>query len=490
MKILNKIALPALLALALSSCGGAYTPPDHQAGSPADMFPDYSGVTVPPNLAPLNFRILNPADEFQAAVWAPGSDSPQIVVTSSDGLMEIPLDEWRALLSAHKGDSLTITTATRDGSGWTGYTPMTLYVSPDTIDGYLAYRLLYPGYELWNEMGIYQRDLSTYTQTPIMENKDVDKMCMNCHSFSAGDPNTMMMHVRGKDGGTLIHTDGRTRKVNPSPEGMAHGATYPAWSPKGRFIAFSANDVRQFFHRSGTKTIEVSDMAADLMVYDTQDNRAFTDSAICGDRYIETFPTWAPDGETIYFCRAEQAAGAAIDSVRYDLCRVSFDPSTGKFGQVEKIYDARAEGKSVSFPRVSPDGRWLMITRSDYGNFSIWHPESSLCIIDLTDMSLREMDEVNAPGAVDSYHSWSSNGKWFVFSSKRIDGLWARPFIAAFDPATGRAGSPILLPQLDPDIYKEMLQTFNVPELVRGHVDFSADLLDAVHTPPSRAVMN
>lgn len=474
--------------LMLTGCSESYKQPLKTVDETADIFPDYYGVTVAPNLAPLNFMFNDSADEYQAAIGKHGAE-PDIVVRCSDGKISIPLEKWHELLESNRGDSIEIRLALLKDKEWTGYRPMTVYVSADSIDGWLAYRMLYPGYELWNEMGVYQRNLSNFEQLAIVENKDIDKMCLNCHSFPGGDPNTMMLHVRGPKGGTLIHADGKTRKVNPSAEGMPNGATYPSWNPKGRYIAFSCNEVQQFFHRTGTKTTEVADMSADLMVYDVQENKTMTDSAICGDKYIETFPTWSPDGKTIYFCRADSAQGRALNQIRYDLCKVDFDAATGRFGEVEKIYNASDEGKSVSFPRVSPDGRWLMITRSDYGNFSIWHPESSLCLIDLTDNSLREMDEVNAPDAVDSYHAWSSNSKWFVFSSKRIDGLWARPFIASFDPSTGRAEKPALLPQEDPEYYGECMMTFNVPELVKGPVEYTPDLLKAIETEQVRATM-
>ena len=75
------------------------------------------------------------------------------------------------------------------------------------------------------------------------------------------------------------------------------------------------------------------------------------------------------------------------------------------------------------------------------------------------------MQEVNSDN-VESFHTWSSSGKWFVFSSKRVDGLWAHPFIAHFNPETGLAGKPFMVPQKDPQFYKNFIKTFNLPELI------------------------
>ena len=257
-----------------------------------------------------------------------------------------------------------------------------------------------------------------------------------------------MIHVRGKDGGTLIRRNGTLEKVSASPQGAAHGSTYPAWHPSGKYIAYSMNEIQQFFHANGQKPIEVSDLAADLGVYDVVRHEMLTDSLIYGDGAMETFPAWSPDGRTLYFCRGNAYhQGAALDSLRYDLCSIDFDPETGRFGdRINCLYEASAKGKSVSFPRVSPDGCYLLFTQSDYGNFSIWHPESDLYLLELANGKIHELPSVNSKD-VDSFHTWSSSGKWFVFSSKRLDGLWARPFFAHFDPTTGQASKPFLLPQ-------------------------------------------
>ena len=89
--------------------------------------------------------------------------------------------------------------------------------------------------------------------------------------------------------------------------------------------------------------------------------------------------------------------------------------------------------------------------------------------MDLTTGDIRRMVEVNSDD-VDSYHTWSSNGHWFVFSSKRMDGLWARPYFASFNPETGETGKPFLLPQEDPLFYDYYTYTYNRPELIKEPV--------------------
>lgn len=483
MNIKSSIILAAA-SLALAACSSPHKPEAHTLDVPA-ITPDYAGVTFAPNIAAPSFTINAEARAWQTEIGRCGAEPEIVVFSGSDGEVEIPLKRWQSLLESAKGDSIYFRFAAKSDDGtWNGaVADVVCPVSADPIDGYLVYRLLYPGYELWSSIGIYQRDLSNYDQRPVLENKDFERQCINCHNFSANNPEQgMMIHVRGKQGGTLISRNGDVEKINSNFEGANHGATYPAWSRDGRFIAFSANAVGQVFHSSGKKPIEVLDQSADMMVYDVDKHVAYSDSVLCDDA-IATFPTWSPDSRTLYFCRAvldrPDMPVTSPDSIFYNLCAIDFDPDNGRFSNFRTIYDAKSDSKSVTLPRVSPDGKWLMFTRMDYGTFSIWHPESQLCLLDLSTGLWREMDEVNSE-SIDSYHSWSSDGKWFVFSSKRLDGLWARPYFASFNSETGRATKPFALPQKDAGFYDTFTRTYNIPELITAPITNTDGLLNGI----------
>ena len=467
--------------IALRSCGTAPVTPDINETDSVGLWPDYAGVTFPSNIAAPSFRIQHDAQEYQTEIGRCGQ-APDIILRSEDSAVEIPLKKWRTLLEKAAGDSIYFRILLRQDGKWHGTPDIVCHVSAERIDPYLVYRLLYPGYELWSEMGIYQRDLTSYRQTPVLENKDFGDQCINCHSFAQNDPTkAMMTHVRGKQGGTLISKQGKVEKFNSRVTGFRHGATYPQWNPDGRFLAFSANEVIQVFHSAGAKKIEVSDVGSDLMVYDSETYHAFSDRTISGTHYMETYLTWTPDGNRIYFCRTPAYDETTpFDSMRYDLCRIDFDRTSGRFSNLKTVYEASADTMTVTFPRVSPDGRWLMFTRARYGNFTIWHPEAQLCLMDLHNgNAIRELDEVNS-NDIESYHSFSSNGRWFVFSSKRMDGLYARPFIASFDPATGQCGKPFPIPQPNADYYDMFTRTFNIPELAVSPIDNPESLLEGI----------
>lgn len=87
----------------------------------------------------------------------------------------------------------------------------------------------------------------------------------------------------------------------------------------------------------------------------------------------------------------------------------------------------------------------------------------------------------------ESYHSWSSNGRWLVFSSKRGDGLTARPYFAYFG-SSEEVGKPFVLPQRDPTLYERMVKTFNRPELIVGKINIDArDFERASREKPAKA---
>lgn len=456
------------ILLLLTSCQ-SYHPADKNVAQCPVIYPDYTSVTFPFNIAPPNFIIQEEGDSYQTEFGLVGEPT-DFMVYGDDAQVNIPPKKWENLMKKAKGKDIFIRICIRRDQEWTGYEDIVNTISPHPIDGYLVYRLLYPGYELWNEMGIYQRELSSYKETAIVENKNFNKQCVNCHTFNQQSPDDMMMHIRGKQGGTLIRDNGKTEKVNPKAEGFTYGPTYSSWHPSGKFIAFSTNEIKQMFHSSGKKLIEVSDFGSDLMIYQVEKHYSFTDSLVHNDTYMETFPAWAPDGKTLYFCRAQgYHEKLHPDSIHYDLCRISFDASTETLGTPEVIFQASAINKSVSFPCVSPNGKYLMFTLSDYGNFSIWHPESDLYLMDLSSLETTCLNTVNS-NDVDSYHTWSSNGHWFVFSSKRMDGLWARPHFASFHPETGETGKPFLLPQENPLFYDNYTYTYNRPELIKKPV--------------------
>lgn len=466
------ILLHVLLALLLC---GACTPKEPVAETVLNhlpsIFPDYTDVTLPTSIAPLRFRLTEAAEEA-VAVLTCGSE--KMITSASQSKFLFAEKEWKKLIEMAGGKDVEVTIYRKDAGKWSVYPPFLWHVATEPMDGYLVYRLIEPGYVLWNRMGIYQRDLSSFQQSPIIENGRTDHNCMNCHSFQQQNPDKMLFHMRAQLSGTYIIKDQKVEKLDTNAGGKVKSLVYPSWHPTHSLVAFSVNSTMQGFHMNDKNRIEVFDQASDVVIYDIDKHEVLTDSLLFSTKAFETFPTFSPDGKTLYFCSATaRKMPDEFKSVKYNLCAISFDPDSRHFGnRVDTLYHSATEGKSVSFPRVSPDGRFLIYTLAEYGNFSIWHKDADLYLLDLQQGSTRRMDEANSPD-VESYHSWSSNGRWLAFSSRRMDGLYTRPYLM-YIGRDGKAGKPFVLPQKDPDFYADCMQSYNLPEFVKGEVDLDA----------------
>ena len=447
------------------SCNGGLPDAEETEGE-IEIFPDYKEVAVPCNIAPLNFKLKEPCE---AIALFSGKDL-QIRVDSDNGSFQIPEKKWRRLLDASVGGNLTVGIYICKDDRWFRYPPFSIQVIKDKIDPYLVYRRIAPGYRMWNRMGIYQRCLEDFTEETFLDNKLTNNNCMNCHSFCMQSPDKMLFHMRETFPGTILVDGDKIEKLNTKTKETISPLVYPSWHPSGKYVAFSVNTTKQAFHLNDKNRVEVYDEASDVVVYDVEKHEIVTASTIFSKDAFETFPTFSPDGKTLYFCTAEaRPIPQEYSEVKYNLCSISFDPATRTFGtQVDTLYNAKSGGMSASFPRVSPDGRYLLYTLSGYGNFSIWHKDADLYMTDLQTGTSRPLAEVNSDD-VESYHSWSSNSRWFVFSSRRIDGLYTRPYIA-YVGEDGKVGKPFLLPQKDVGFYPSFMKSFNIPEFITGKV--------------------
>lgn len=471
------------------------------------IYPDYAGCRLPHNIAPCNFRILTPGTRYRLVVrqggGVDGLNSQTLYTQRGKAVVQLPLRRWKRWLQQAQGDTLWLALSLKQDGQWRDYAPFPLYIDSAAIAPYLTYRLIEPSYQLCNFLTIEERCLENFKTRNLYDNTMLDGNCVNCHTAAWGDPDYSVFHTRFDHPGTLIAVDGRLRRVNLQSDRFPQGGVYPAWHPGKRYIAFGTAKAFPFVHSKDiVRRTEVYDSIGDLMVYDIDQNRIFSDARICTEEKEETFPYFAPDGRTLYFCQSLTPPKDSTDEdpvdyshkIKYSLVSIEFDAETGSFGRMDTLVDAAESGGTVSYPRVSPDGRFLVFCLSDHGTFPIRHPESDLYILDLTAAGsgiyrragvadsatglaearvYRPLNGVNS-NKTESYHEFSPNGgRWLMFSSKRDDGLYSRPYFCLIDN-DGQASKPFMLPQKHPDFYLTFLQSFNVPVLSDGPAPYDA----------------
>ncbi|MBQ8988267.1 MAG: PD40 domain-containing protein [Prevotella sp.] len=470
--IRNSLSVLGILCiLGLLGCTSRVENPTKTDSQPA-IYPDYIGVTIPAEMAPLNFSLCEEAEQIDVVVK--GSKGGELHVQGDDA--DFDIDDWHALTAQNKGAELTFTVcAQRDGQ-WIQYKDFTVSVSPYGLDEWgLTYRRIAPGYEVFSHMGLYQRNLSNFEESAILENTQVPGMCINCHSAHRTDPSKFVFHVRGDHGATMFQIDGKREWLKASNDQLGGSMVYPYWHPSGDYCAFSTNQTRQGFHVVPNERIEVFDLSSDVFVYHPATRELLTDSLLQTKDWSENSPVFSPDGRTLYYMTCKQQEYPAhYKEEQYNLCKISFDPETGRFGeQVDTLFNAVAMGKSLTWPRPSYDGKYLLFTLMDYGYFSIWHQESQQWLLDLQTGEARELQEINSEEA-DSYHNWTTNSRWIVFTSRRDDGYYSRLYLACIDDK-GHFSKPVMLPQRHPkEYYGESIYSFNTPDFTKSPVDFDA----------------
>ena len=440
------------------------------------IYPDYVDVTVPVNIAPLTFEMDGQWEEMAVRYSFNGEE---IICRGTQALPD--LDNWKSLTAAAQGKDIQVETYASNNGQWTRFKPFNIHVSPDSIDAYISYRLIHPSYVSYEELTINQRCLENYDESVIYDNilctENSQGQCINCHNYQQYNPERMQFHARQNHGGTVITYDGKTRKINMGNDSILSAGVYPTWHPVLPLIVYSTNLTRQNFHVADHNKVEVYDTTSDLIAYDVMKNEV-TNIENDPDE-LEVFPFWAPDGKHVYYCSAHFEYPDTItnkdlyllrhsNKVRYNIYRKSFDAATMAFGPRELVFAADTLGQSATLPRISPDGRYLMFTMAPYGVFHIWHRDADLWMIDLSTLEARPTAELNSRDT-ESYHSWSSNGRWIVFSSRRDDGNFTRPFIAHIDE-NGKGTKPFELPCADPDYHRQFMKSYNVPEFMRGPV--------------------
>ena len=505
--------------LLLVSCSNHPSLPSSytQTNEELKTYPDYTNVTVPPNIAPLNFMV-DSVDDVVAEIRPSKSPLKGDLIISSPlrggregSKVRFDEDEWHELLASAKGGSLSVTVYTEKDGKWLAYKPFNINVAEEDIDPYISYRVLPPTFVGFDELSIRQRNLTNFDETIIYNNNQITEgiegQCINCHSYQNYGTDNMMFHMRLQHPGTMIVYGGKLIFVNLKTDDMISAAAYNNWHPFLPIIAFSTDHTMQSFHTREVTKVEVMESASDIVIYDIEKNRVQT--VLNDSLEFELFPSWSPDGKWLYYCSAHHEYKSKYEdtdellneykTLQYNLYRISFDAETMTFGEPELIYDAVSKNRSAVQPRVSQDGRYVVFAEGPWGLFHIWHTSADINILDLGAIdhspltidhsatpedaaaknngqsstvngqcSMVNVQRLNSP-LPESYPSFSSNDRWIMFESRRDDGNYTRIFFAYFDKQ-GHLHKPFEVPAKDPEYFRILLKSWSRPEFMKEPV--------------------
>ena len=155
-----------LLMPLLTGCGVSVPTDARPVARKVRVMPDNDGATLPPNIAPLNFEVMEAGDAFVVRYYA--KDGTEIV--SSGNPIDVPVDEWHELLRAARGDTLYTDIYVKNGGSWSRFPTMKNPIATESIDEYISYRLIQPSYVDYEDMDIRQRNVSDFDEHIIFHN--------------------------------------------------------------------------------------------------------------------------------------------------------------------------------------------------------------------------------------------------------------------------------------------------------------------------------
>lgn len=302
--------------------------------------------------------------------------------------------------------------------------------------------------------------------------------CANCHSFSA-DGKFLAMDLdgpTGDKGAYFISPIARQMVVKKEnvmswnsfegkPETHNTLGFLSQISPDGEYVVSTVNEALYVSNFLDFKFLQVFYPTRGILAYYSMKTGNIKALPGADDpQYVHCDGVWSPDGKYIVFARARAMAPYRKDQemakyandpaetqIRYDLYRLDFN--SGRGGTPVPIEGASQNGMSNSFPKISPDGKWIVFVKSKNGQ--LMRPDGRLWIVPAGGGKAREM--TCNTWRMNSWHSFSPNGKWMVFSSK-ANTPYTQMFLTHID-ANGNDSPSILIPNSTADN-----RAVNIPE--------------------------
>ncbi len=456
-----------------------------------------SGATIPVNICPLNIAYPNRAT---TSITLTDSTGKTIATHKQYFSKTFKASEkkWRKWLQqAYKG-SITISHGSTKHS----------YHIAEAIDPYASYRKTLFSSDVKN-MYIGERNLTNFTERKLIissTKEDTTSTCINCHIPKNNNNNYSLVHVRpGRPGvvrypGTYLIIDGKVQRLSPEWDTLKAFArlAYYDFHPTKEKIVFSTNSdvgAERFATNQGYEYYMI-DRLGIIVLYDIATNSLTTSKSVSdASKWEYANPIWNASGTEIYFLRGGKLEFEKPWKYLFDLCRAEYDSATNTFKEAEVVFPFSECGVSATQPKQVPGtNKWIITVHESTGS-SPRPGDGDLYILDLDQKQntpfqigvtptkiktctlppnkyakITALKEVNSADA-EMYHSFSSNGKWMIFSSSRLTGEQNYPHIVYMDK-NGNFGKPFAMPQKEPFFFSKNASGYVIPNLSKTPAGF------------------
>ena len=409
--------------------------------------------------------------------WKPDSETCTKIKTAA---LEKPLSVTVSRIASATADSVstlpeTQASNTQEPAALLSEATVSIHASSDPVDAPIFFREVPLPFDYANQYPEKIRyRLGYVAEAPqpkvLLENLP---LCGNCHSFS-NDGSVLGMDVDyANDKGSYVLTE-LEKQTDLTPDKIISWSDFrredkqltfgllSSVSPDGRHAVSTVKDRSIFVGLP--ENLAYSQLFFPITgIIASYDRQTETFKALKGaddPDYVQSNPTWSPDGNTLFYARSkahhlknvEDLTGAIIPreaaaeflennkKFKYDIYKVPFN--NGEGGEPMPLKGASNNGMSNYFPKVTPDGKWVVFTQAE--SFMLLQPESRLYIVPAEGGEARLMNANTA--SMNSWHSFSPNGRWMVFSSK-ARGPYTQLWLTHLDE-NGNDTPPVLLEHL------------------------------------------
>ncbi|GAB1370685.1 hypothetical protein MASR1M45_07460 [Candidatus Kapaibacterium sp.] len=471
-----------------------------RAGTNNEIVINYpkENTVFPPEIASPTFRWKD-SDSDNDEWIAVFQDKKEVIFVSEfirDNFWKPDSSSWEEIKSASFGKDITVSIVSinsKENGRIYNSGSTKIKISKDSVGATIFFRAvpLPFSYAVDNLSTISWRlgSISSYHQPKILLSNF--PVCGNCHSFSRDAKHISMDVDYANDKGSYFispftkNTDVTFDKIitwsdyKRDDEELTFGLLSQI-SPDGKHVLSTVKDRSVFVRIENLDYSQLFFPVKGIIASYNNETKQF--NALPGadnPNICQSNPTWSPDGKSVLFTKSplykipdSESFKEAILPVelakdfiegkqdyKYDIYHVPFND--GKGGEAKPLLGASNNGMSNFFPKYSPDGKWIVFCQSE--NFMLLQPDAKLYIIPSQGGTPRLMN-CNNLGTMNSWHSWSPNGKWMVFSSK-AGGPYTQLYLTYIDEQ-GNDYPPVLLENM---LIKN--RAANIPEFINRKYD-------------------